>query len=121
MNKVILIGRIGKTPETKTFDANYVTKIALATSRTFKDKNGEKKQDTQWHNVVIWNNKLAAEYLHKGGLIAVEGEITYRSYEKDGNKCFMTEIKAFNLESLSGKKEPEKKEPSEHGGDDLPF
>jgi single-strand DNA-binding protein len=101
MNKAILIGRLGKDPElTYTQAGKAVCKFSMATSRRWTDKkDGSKKEKTAWHNIVVWDGlaKICGQYLAKGRQVAVEGEIDYREYEKDGIKRYFTEIKATQV------------------------
>lgn len=101
LNKVTLIGNLGKDPEIQTLDTNItVGKLALATTETFKDKQGQTRHETEWHTVVVWRNlaELAAKYLRKGSLVYVEGKLKTRSYDtKDGDKRYVTEIIAEQL------------------------
>lgn len=96
INKVTLIGNLGKDPETKTIDEKFVvTKFTLATTESYKDEKGEKHSLTEWHNIVLWNKQaeLAAKYLKKGSKIYLEGKIKTRSYEnKEGQNKQVTEI-----------------------------
>ena len=107
VNKVILVGRVGKDPEIKTLTSgNMVANFSLATSETFKDKNtGEKKETTEWHNLVLWGKtaELAGKYVHKGDQLYVEGKITTRSWEKDGIKRYTTEIVVNAMQFLGSK------------------
>jgi single-strand DNA-binding protein len=95
-NKVHLIGNLGTAPELKEFKSGRkMARFSLATSDYYKDDDGKKVSSTQWHNLVIWGGlaDVAAQYLDKGSQVAVEGKLTYRSYEnKDGEKRFFTEI-----------------------------
>lgn len=95
VNKAILVGRVGKDPELRTMTSgDRVASFSLATSETWK-KDGEKKERTTWHNVVIFNEhlvKLAENYIRKGSLLYVEGAIHTRKYEKDGQDRYVTEI-----------------------------
>jgi len=105
VNKVILIGNVGKDPEIRHIEANNVSvaKFPLATSETYKNKSGEKVTNTEWHNVVMWRYlaEFAEKYIKKGNQIFVEGKITSRSYDdKDGNKRYITEIIADNVRLL---------------------
>jgi single-strand DNA-binding protein len=78
INKAILVGRLGKDPESRTIDnGTMVVNFTVATSESYKDKSGEKKEVTDWHNVVLWRGlaEVAAKYLHKGDLVYVEGKI----------------------------------------------
>jgi single-strand DNA-binding protein len=104
MNKVILIGNIGREPEIKSVGESQVAKFSLATTSPFKDKQGNKV--TQWHNITAWGKlaEIAEKYAKKGDKIAIEGRIEYREYEKDGVKKTATEIVAENLELIGGAK-----------------
>lgn len=130
LNKVQLIGRLGKDPEVRNLDSGAsLASFSLATSETYKNKDGEKKEDTQWHNIVLWRGlaDVAGKYLHKGDLIFVEGKIRTRSWENDGQTKYITEIVGSEMKMLGGGKKEERKEsqdsapppPSEE--DDLPF
>lgn len=106
-NSVRIIGNLGMNPEMKEFGTDQkLAKFSVATSETFKNARGEKEKVTQWHNVVVWG-KLAGvveKYLTKGQMIALEGQLTNRSYvDKSGNKRFITEIKANQIQMLSKK------------------
>lgn len=106
INKVILIGRVGKDPDIKTFDnGGQVAQFSLATTSKWKTKEGEKKERTEWHNLVI-NGKLsevAEKYIRKGMQLYIEGEIRYREYEKEGVKKYMTEIFCNVFQMLDSK------------------
>lgn len=100
LNKVALLGRLGKDPELKyTPNGSAVCNFSLATSETFKDGNGGIKETTEWHNIVIWNKlaEVAGKYLNKGSLCYLEGKIKTRSWENNGEKKYITEIVADNL------------------------
>lgn len=111
VNKVILIGRLGKDPEIRAFE-NGVKKasFSLATSEYYKDKEGKKIEQTEWHNIVCWRNlaEFSERYLTKGKMIFVEGKIKTRSWEDGGNKRYITEIEANNFTILSSKSDDEK-------------
>lgn len=102
VNRCQLIGHVGSTPEIHNVNDTQVAKFSLATSESYKDKNGEKQTTTEWHNLVIWRGlaKVVEQYIKKGSQLYVEGKITYRSYEKDGVKKYYTEIVVSNLEML---------------------
>ena len=103
VNKVLLIGNLGKDPEIITFD-NGVKKasFSLATSESYKNKEGNRVDQTEWHNIVMWRwlAEIAEKYLHKGDQVFIEGKIRTRSYEVDGVKKYITEIVADNMTML---------------------
>ncbi len=105
-NRVNLIGNLGADPEIKTFDSGKkFAKLLLATSETIKGSNGQKKEETQWHNLIAWEGlaDIAQKYLKKGKQIAIEGKINYRSYEdSEGHTKYITEIIVSDLLMLSG-------------------
>lgn len=104
MNKVILVGRLGKDPElTYTQSGTAKCKFSLATSRKWRNKaDGTTQEKTAWHNIVAWDAlaKTCGQYLAKGRQVAIEGEIEYRDYEKDGIKRTFTEINVSQVEFL---------------------
>lgn len=105
-NSVQLIGRLGKDPEVKTFGDKKKASFSIATSDSYKNAKGEKVEDTQWHNVVIWGKLagVAEKYLKKGQEVAVEGKLVHREYETDkGEKRYITEITVNDLVLLGGK------------------
>lgn len=104
-NSVHLIGRLGKDPEVKDFNNRKKASFTIATTESYKNQKGEKIEETQWHNIVIWG-KLAAvveKYLKKGQEIAVEGKLIHRAYESNGEKKYITEINVNDLLMLGGK------------------
>lgn len=125
VNKAILIGRLGKDPDVKyTPDGTMVTTFSLATTEQWKDKNGDKVQKTEWHNIVTWKKlaEICGEYLKKGSLCFIEGRIQTRSWEdKDGIKRYTTEIVASNMKMLDGKKAEEQLAADGMPLDDVPF
>ena len=102
-NKVLLIGNVGKDPEIKTFaSGNKVANITLATTERYKDRNGEQKEETEWHSVQAFG-KLAdvvERFVHKGSLLYLDGKIRTRSYEADGRTMYRTEILADHIQML---------------------
>lgn len=135
VNKVILIGNLGKDPELRyTPGGQAVTNFSIATAERWKDKDGQNQQRTEWHNIVAWGRQaeIANEYLKKGSPVYIEGRLQTRSWEdKDGNKRSVTEIVTQRLQLL-GRRAPEEGEtpppaeaeaPNSAGGeeDDLPF
>ncbi len=111
VNKVILIGNLGKDPEVRHLEGG-VTKVSfpLATSESYKDKSGNKIEHTEWHNIILWRGlaEVAEKYLKKGNSVFIEGKIKTRTWEdKDGNKRYSTEIIADNMTLLGGKESGE--------------
>lgn len=138
INKVILIGNVGKDPEVRHLDSGIaVTTFPLATSETYKNKEGQKVTNTEWHNVVLWRGlaEIAEKYVKKGNPLYIEGKIRTRSWDdKDGNKRYTTEIVADNMQMLGSKQGSEDSAASASestkavdienipaGEDDLPF
>lgn len=105
-NSVQLIGNIGKDPEVKSFEKSKKASFSIATNESYKNQKGEKIEETQWHNVVVWG-KLAdvvEKYLKKGSEVAIEGKLVHRSYETaTGEKRYITEINVNDLLMLGGK------------------
>lgn len=112
MNKVMLIGNVGKDPDVKYYDADQaVAQFPLATTeRGYVLQNGTRVPDrTDWHNIVMWSNlaKIAEKYVHKGDKLYIEGRIRYRYYDdKKGQRRFVTEIYAENMEMLTSRQTP---------------
>jgi len=138
VNKVILVGNVGKDPEVRYLEKNLaVANFTLATTeRAFTAQNGTQVPErTEWHNIVAWRGlaELAEKYIRKGSQLYIEGKIQTRSYEKDGIKRYVTEIYAETVELLGRKSENKEvtvtavAEPASNSvqatpvGDDLPF
>jgi single-strand DNA-binding protein len=103
VNKAILVGNVGRDPEVQYVSDNVpVARFPLATSETYKDKNGEKVTNTEWHNIVVWRGlaQVVEKYVKKGSQLYIEGKITHRQYEKDGVTKYFTEIVANSLQML---------------------
>jgi single-strand DNA-binding protein len=106
LNRVDLIGNIGQKPEVKYMpNGDAVVNISIATSKKWTDKSGEKKEHTEWHRVVFFGRlaEVIGEYCDKGSPIYVEGELRTRSYEKEGQKHYATEVQGLRLQLLGGK------------------
>lgn len=100
INKVCILGHVGADPEVRYLsEGNSYARFRVATSESYTNKNGERITNTEWHNVVAWRElaKRVELYIRKGGEVYVEGKITYRSFEKNGETRFFTEIVADNL------------------------
>ena len=107
LNKVQLIGRLGKDPEIRyTQGSEAVATVSLATSESWKDKNGEKQEKTEWHNLVFYRRlaEVVGEHLKKGSLIYIEGKITTEKYQKDGEDRYATKIVVSEMKMLCGNK-----------------
>jgi single-strand DNA-binding protein len=136
VNKVILVGKLGKDPEVKyTPSGVTVAQFSIATSDEWKDKEtGEKQERTEWHRIVAWRRlaEICGEYLRKGSQVYIEGKIQTRQWEdRDGNKRYTTEIVAQNMQMLSSANKSARAEPHDPGfpteepitipEDDIPF
>ena len=111
VNKVILVGNLGKDPELRyTASGAAVANFSLATVNNFKNQDGEK--ETTWHNIVAWKQlaEICGKYLQKGKQVYIDGRIQHRSYDdKDGNKKYITEIVAENMQMLGSKSDTEQR------------
>ncbi len=139
INKVILVGNLGKDPEVRYLEGGTaVANFPIATSETYKDRNsGEKKTITEWHNVVVWRGlaEIAEKYLKKGNQVYIEGKLRTRQWQdKDGNNRYSTEVVGDNMQMLGGKRDDStpnnspaanpsepKIEKGNDAADDLPF
>ena len=109
LNKVTLIGNLGKDPEVSVLEGNIaVAKFPLATTETYRDKTGQLQSQTEWHTIVLWRGlaELAQAYLRKGSLVYVEGKLKYRHYDDEaGTRHYVTEIIAESLLMLDRRAE----------------
>jgi len=109
VNKVILVGNVGKDPEIRHLEGGTpVANFSLATSETYTNRNGEKVTQTEWHNIVVWRGlaEVVEKYVKKGAQLFIEGKIRTRSWDdKDGNKRYTTEIVADTLQMLGKRAE----------------
>ena len=128
VNKVILVGNLGKDPEVRYLDNGVaVANFSLATTENYKNKEGERVSQTEWHNIVLWRGlaEVAEKWLKKGSSVYVEGKIRTRKWEdKEGNTRYSTEILGDNMTMLGGKptsESPAESVPSSDKKNDLPF
>ena len=131
INRATILGNVGKDPEYRTLENGAkVGSFSVATTETYKDKTGDKKEFTDWHNVVVWRGlaEICEKYLKKGNKIHVEGKLRTRSWDdQDGKKNYRTEIIAENIILLgapAGHETPQAEADSfqeTEGDDDLPF
>ena len=109
INRVILVGNLGKDPEVKSLESGVkLAKFSLATTETFKDKDGNRTEHTEWHNIVFWRGlaDVAEKYLRKGSTIYLEGRIRTRTWkDEDGKNRYMTEIQGDNMTMLGGRRD----------------
>ncbi len=107
VNRVILVGNLGKDPEVRHLDGgSTIAKFPLATSESYKDRNtGERIKQTEWHNIVLWRGlaEVAEKYLKKGNQVYIEGKLKTRSWDSDGVKKYITEVVADNMVMMSSK------------------
>lgn len=125
INKVILVGNSGKETEFKTLqDGTPVAKLAIATTETYRLKNGETTTKTEWHPVILWRGlaTLANQYVHKGSLLYIEGKLRHRQFEeKDGGKKYVTEVIADQIVLLDKKTKASEPGENEISGNEVPF
>jgi len=109
INKVILVGRVGKDPEIRHLESGVaVANFSLATSENYVAKNGDKVSTTEWHNIVLWRGlaEVAEKYVKKGTQLYIDGKIRTRTYDdKDGNKKYITEIVADTMQMLGSREQ----------------
>jgi single-strand DNA-binding protein len=125
LNKVQLIGYLGANPDVRyTQEHEAIANIRVATTETWKNKDGSKGEKTEWHTVVMFGKlgEIAGQYLKKGSLVYIEGKLQTRSWEKDGEPRYATEVRAETMKMLpsgNGKKEGTSQTQGKH--DDEPF
>jgi single-strand DNA-binding protein len=104
INKVILIGHLGKDPEVRHLEGgSSVANFTIATNENYKDKSGEWQKQTEWHNIVAWGNlaEYSEKWLKKGMLVFIEGKLTHRKYQdKEGNDRYITEVKSVSIRTM---------------------
>jgi single-strand DNA-binding protein len=124
LNKTMLIGRLGRDPETKySKDGRAITSFSIATTLAYKDKtSGEKKETTEWHRIVAFNKlaEICGQYLTKGKLVYVEGRLHTRSWEQDGITRYITEILANDMHTLGTKESSDKGSTEKHADNSPP-
>ncbi len=125
INKVILVGNAGKDPEYKTLsDGTCVARLAIATTESYRLKDGEIKSRTDWHTIILWRGlaTLAHQYIHKGSLLYIEGKSRSRQYEdKDGHKKYLIEIVAEELVLLDKKEKSTDVQVNDITAEESPF
>lgn len=126
VNKVILVGRLGADPDFKfTSSSQPLCNLRLATTDVWKDKSGARQEQTEWHRIVVFGPQAehCSKYLAKGSEVCIEGSLQTRSYEKEGQKHYATDIKAQHVTFLGGGKAQTDDVPARdiHAGDKVPF
>lgn len=133
VNKCILVGNLGQDPDTKSTPSGVsVCTLSVATSRTWKDKQGQKQDETEWHRVIVWDKaaEFCGNYLKKGSKVYVEGRLATRKWEKDGVTMYTTEIIAQTVQNLTPRsaddQQQNNQQPGQHGfdastGEEVPF
>lgn len=134
INKVILVGHVGKDPEVRYLDGGVaVANFSLATTESYKNKEGNKVDQTEWHHVVAWRGlaEIIEKYVKKGQLLYIEGKIRTRTYGEENSKKYFTEVIADQMTMLGGKRDEqtmrieskpiESPVPTTELADDLPF
>ena len=127
LNKVMLIGNVGNDPEIRYLDSNpqspqgnaKVASFRLATTERYRDRNGETRENTEWHSVVAWRNSadLVEKFVHKGSQIFIEGRLRTRQWtDQTGNKRFTTEVQADNIQLLGKRPDAPQQGPGVQGG-----
>lgn len=123
VNKVILIGNLGKDPEIRyTTGGSAVANFTIATSDSYTDKDGQKQEKTEWHRIVAWGRlaEICGEYLSKGRMVYIEGSLRTRSWEdKDGNTRWTTEVVARSMEMLGGGRSEQGSRDTQDQGNDF--
>lgn len=126
-NRVILLGNVGQDPETFQFDnGNKKTSFPLATTEKYTDKNGKKAEETEWHTIVVFGKQaeVAEKYVKKGTFLYIEGKIKTRTYEKNNEKRYITEIICTSFDMLPMNKKEQSGDNIEQANDetdDLPY
>ena len=119
VNKVILVGNVGKDPETRYLDeGTAITKFPLATSENYRNRDGQRVENTEWHNIVLWRGlaQVAEKYVKKGTQLYIEGRIKTRSYDdSEGNRKYITEIVGDQMQML-GRRTGEEEDQSDQSG-----
>ena len=129
LNKVFLIGRLGADVTLRTAGSQSVASFRIATDESYTDKSGQRVERTEWHSITVWGKAAdhCANYLGKGSNVFIEGKLTTREYEKDGQKRYTTEIKADRVQFLDRRENGQQKPAQSHAPapsenmDDLPF
>lgn len=125
VNRAVIVGHLGRDPEIRAMQNGNVCNMTVATSRRYKDAQGEYKEETEWHRIVFFGKMAdtAGKYLKKGSSVYIEGRLRTREYtDKQGNKRYQTEIVGENLQFLSGKTSGGAQvQPTVSNGEDVPF
>lgn len=121
VNKVILVGHLGQDPEVRHINnGTAVCNLSIATSESWKDKQGNKQERTEWHRCVAWGKlaEICGEYLRKGALVYLEGKLETQKWDKDGETRYTTEVRVEQMRMLSGKRDGERRQSDGYGRQD---
>ena len=129
LNKIQIIGNLGRDPEVKTVGSSKVAEFSVAVTEKYNDKDGQKQEKTEWVNVVFWGRQaeICEQYLTKGSSVYIEGKLQTQTWEKDGEKKYKTVVQGFVMQMLGGGQTQSKPSPKtetkaeEVQDDDLPF
>ena len=133
VNKAIIVGNLGQDPVLKNVNGKAVCEFSLATNESWESKDGQKHEKVEWHSVVFWEKpaEIIAKFAHKGDRLYVEGKIETRTWEKDGQKHYKTEIRGREFQFLGGSKDSGRNDSGSSGGrqggpggapdDDVPY
>lgn len=124
MNKIFILGRVGKDAESKQTGGGLITRFSVATNERFTDKNGQIQTKTTWHTVICFGKlaEICAKHVVKGMQVLVEGKMSYRDFEKkDGSKGFSADIIASNVQFLGEKKRGSEDELPDFSSEEIPF
>jgi single-strand DNA-binding protein len=122
VNKVIIVGRLGKDPEVKTIgNGQQVARLAVATSESWVGKDGQKQERTEWHNITVWGKlaEISGKYLSKGRQVYVEGKLQTNTYEKNGEKRYATEIVGSSIQFLGNSGGEQRQDSGQQGQSDF--
>lgn len=124
LNRCILLGNVGSDPEVRALQGGAkVATFRLATSERYKDRDGNQHENTEWHNIVVWNKpaEFVEKFVKKGSAVLVEGKLTTRQWtDQSGSKRTITEVKADSIQ-LVGKRDSAPQSGDDHDDDDIPF
>lgn len=123
LNKVMLIGNVGRDPDVRQRESGKVASFTLATTEKFKSRDGQSQEKTEWHNIVVWGNlaDVVENYVRKGSQVYIEGKLQTRKYtDSQGNERYTTEVNVLSLQLL-GRRDEQQQSVQRRPGDDGPL